>query len=36
MINQSIVRRLLLGAAAVSVATVVFGEVLGTWRGLLR
>jgi len=29
-------RLLLLGAAAVSVATVVFGEVLGTWRGLLR
>jgi energy-coupling factor transport system permease protein len=29
-------RLLLLGAAAVSVATVVLGEVLGTWRGLLR
>ena len=29
-------RLLLLGAAAVSVATVVLGLVLGTWRGLLR
>lgn len=29
-------RLLLLGAAAVSVATVVLGAVLGTWHGLLR
>lgn len=29
-------RLLLLGAAAVSVATVVLGEVLGTWQGLVR